>query len=475
MDILRKYYALVILNNFKTKAMKTILLQFCVFFFSTFSIFGQWHIEYLSDNKTGLAATSTQDKAYFAGGTTYSGNSSVNVDIYNKNEGTWSTTQLSVGRTWLAAASGNGKVLFAGGEVDSLFSPINISGIVDIYDEKTDQWTTDTLSEPRVFLTSVIAGNKIMFCGGLTEVNWETFEYVSSNKVDIYDLNTGEWSVDTLSQPRAFIAGAANGDLAFLAGGWVSTGSVSDVVDIYNASTDSWSTATLSVPRAQAAGASVGKLVLIGGGGSADPHTPTDIVDIYDLETSEWSTASLSVARGELRAATVDDKVFFVGGSTIDQTTLYNGMDYFTEIDIYNNSTGEWSTDFLQNSRVNHAVTSLDNKLFVGGGNNLSGILDNVEVLDVSALGKNEINSPRLSFLVHPNPAKGDFTVRISSRNSANFNICLLDIQGHTVYQNNVKSKIRHVEIIKNNFAKGVYFLTVNNGDEQIVKKLVVN
>lgn len=455
--------------------MKTKISFFFILNFFTLPIFSQWSITYLSETRNALSATSSEERAYFAGGLINWSAYSTVVDIYEKEESAWSTAQLSAGRGWMAAANGNGKVFFAGGE--DVFAPSGdqTSNVVDIYDEITGQWTTENLSEGRVFLTAVRVGEKILFAGGIKKLNWSTSQFELSNRVDIYDLNTGQWSSATLSQPRAFIASAVNGKLAFFAGGWVGPSTVSDVVDIYDSETDTWSTASLSVPRAQAAGASVGDKVLFAGGGLNTSFTPTDIVDIYDTEMNEWSTATLSVPRGELLAATIDDKVFFVGGSTINQTTLSNGFDYFNEIDIYNNTTEQWTTDELQNSRVNHAVTALDNKLFVAGGNNLNNIFGDIEILDLSLVNNSNNTKSGFKWVVHPNPPTDILRVSIQGMENARPSegkVLLHNSTGHLVKEFIFSGS--SFELSLPGLSKGLYFVTLLVEETASVKKITV-
>ncbi|MFA5814880.1 MAG: T9SS type A sorting domain-containing protein [Bacteroidales bacterium] len=52
--------------------------------------------------------------------------------------------------------------------------------------------------------------------------------------------------------------------------------------------------------------------------------------------------------------------------------------------------------------------------------------------------------------------------------------ITLTNIQGQVIYQNKVAGTIDHQETIDNKLAKGLYFLSVNNGKEVKVQKIVV-
>src|SRR5205823_1691033 len=58
----------------------------------------------------------------------------------------------------------------------------------------------------------------------------------------------------------------------------------------------------------------LGDKTYFAGGYQRAAGTPVDLVEIFDRSTGVWSTAHLSVGRDQLAAATVDDKVIFAGG-----------------------------------------------------------------------------------------------------------------------------------------------------------------
>ncbi len=78
------------------------------------------------------------------------------------------------------------------------------------------------------------------------------------------------------------------------------------------------------------------------------------------------------------------------------------------------------------------------------------------------------------SFNVYPNPTQGAFTVEVSSVVASNLTITLTNIQGQVVYQNRVTNSLNHMETIDSKLSKGMYFLTVNNGKEVKVQKVIV-
>jgi hypothetical protein len=79
------------------------------------------------------------------------------------------------------------------------------------------------------------------------------------------------------------------------------------------------------------------------------------------------------------------------------------------------------------------------------------------------------------SLVVYPNPTQGMFTVSISNAEASDLSLELVNISGQTVYRNEVKSVYSYnEEIDASSFAKGVYYLKVNNGEEVKIEKVVI-
>ncbi len=78
------------------------------------------------------------------------------------------------------------------------------------------------------------------------------------------------------------------------------------------------------------------------------------------------------------------------------------------------------------------------------------------------------------SFSVFPNPTSGKFTVSVSNRVPATMEISVVNMQGQVIYTNRVSNSKEHTETIDSPFAKGVYFVRVNNGTEIKIQKVVV-
>jgi hypothetical protein len=138
-------------------------------------------------------------------------------------------------------------------------------------------------------MAATSAGNYALFGGGYAGG-------VLSNKVDIFNCITGQWSTATLSQQRKSLTATTVGNYAIFAGGLCSTGSsFSNTVDIFNGLTGQWSTATLSQARDSLAATTVGDYALIGGGlyGS---QAYSNVVDVFT--TPEPATLSLLALGG---------------------------------------------------------------------------------------------------------------------------------------------------------------------------------
>ena len=87
---------------------------------------------------------------------------------------------------------------------------------MDIYDIRTSQWQSNVgnLSEPRYFSAGAALGSLILIAGGANSIN-------VSAVVDIFDINSKQWSISTLSEARTQLAASAAGTKVVFAGGAV--------------------------------------------------------------------------------------------------------------------------------------------------------------------------------------------------------------------------------------------------------------
>jgi hypothetical protein len=96
----------------------------------------------------------------------------------------------------------------------------------------------------------------------------------------------------------------------------------------------------------------------------------------------------------------------------------------------------------------------------------------NMSFEDASAIDENGLAN---SLQVYPNPTNSEFTVSVTQAEVSDLTIELVNISGQVVYRLEEKSVYSLTEKIDvREFAKGVYYLKVNNGSEIQIEKVVV-
>ncbi len=317
-------------------------------------------------------------KMYIGGGDIVGGVTG-SLEVYNVSGNSWTSMQMDTARDGMAVDTLGSKIFFAGGYKGAG----SYSGEVDIYDAGAGTWTTAKLSVPRFAFAVAAAGSKIVFAGGSTYYTGVgNYTEQPSAAVDIYDNSTDTWSTATLSVARNFLTATASSTKLFFAGGYNGT-TYSNVVDIYDVSAGTWTTATLSAARGFLAAAAAGNDVLfaggVTGGTGGGSYVPSSVVDIYNTSTGAWTTAALSQARGSLAATAAGNLLFFGGGN------LQNSNGASSTVDIYNTTTGQWLTPLqLSVARQDLAAASSGTTvIFAGGDDGTSTIYGTVDLFTV--------------------------------------------------------------------------------------------
>lgn len=341
----------------------------------------------LSEPSSGMAVAAAGNKIVFAGAS-LAGNppdyGSAVVHIFDIVTQTWSTASLSVSRADLVAVAAGNKIFFAGGRLGSGGRLVNggtynYFSTVDIYDVSTNSWSVTNLSQPRAFIAAATVGNKVFFAGG--EQEWPR---PVSDRVDVYDIVTDTWSNASLSVQRNGLTAVAANNKIFFAGGsnqLRGTNNVTNIIDVYDNTSNSWSTTSLAEPKAFFAGLNVGNKIYWAGGDDAS-GTPTCKVEIKDLNTQTSSTAFLFqpfsyVTHEGLNAVVKDNKIIWF--ATLDPTNG-NATDRFN---IFDMNTDTWSIGLLP-FRINGAsIISVNNIIYVAGGDVNGKISDQVWKLEL--------------------------------------------------------------------------------------------
>lgn len=321
----------------------------------------------LSEPSSGMAVAAAGNTIFFAGAS-LSGSpanyGSSAVHIYNTSSQTWSAASLSAWRADIAVVAAGNKVFFAGGRLGNGGS-YNYFSTVDIYDAATSQWSVAQLSQERAFVATATVGDKVFFAGG--EQPWPL---PVSDRVDIYDLSTNTWSTTSLSVPRNGLAAVAANNKIYFAGGTNQLGGVNNVtgrVDVYDNTSGSWGTSSLSEPKAFFAGIHTRNKIFWAGGYDVLGN-PTCKVEVQDLAAQTSTEASLFhpfsyVAHQGQNAVIRDKKIIWF--ATLDPLNG-NATD---KCNIYDLSTGKWAIALLPFSISGASIISVNNTVYVAGGN----------------------------------------------------------------------------------------------------------
>jgi hypothetical protein len=304
------------------------------------------------------------NKIIFAGGGTNA--TKGNVDIYDIVTNSWTTVALSdeALRYDFAMTSLGNKVFFAGGWDN--WNGIHTSA-VDIYDATSNSWSKANLGEARMGIAAAAAGNTVVFAGGgVYDDMWDFRVY---DGVDIYNNATNTWTKSKLSgEGRIFMTATASGNDFYFSGGTLPLYGPSNKIDIYNSNTNSWSVSTLKIPRTRMDGIiDQGKLFLSGGfrlDGNIDGGKYIEIIDV----ATRISTLDCMIPRhGQTAIKSGDKLIFFTGNAGLND--LRSGSVF----EIYDTKTKEWSVGILNRAIQNAGIISVNNTIYVAGGNDAAG------------------------------------------------------------------------------------------------------
>lgn len=133
----------------------------------------------------------------------------------------------------------------------------------------------------------------------------------------------------------------------------------------------------------------------------------------------------------------------------------------FSSLDVLNNlnSQGTWTLRIRDNIQ--------------GDGGSLNSWSLNICAVEASPLGIED--NKIFSFSVYPNPNNGTFTVQSDKLTSDKVNMTVYDIRGRVIFQKDYNGNANFNENIQlNNAEAGVYLLSVSDGQNKEVKRIVV-
>ncbi|MDW0176717.1 MAG: kelch repeat-containing protein [Nitrososphaeraceae archaeon] len=233
--------------------------------------------------------------------------------------------------------------------------------VVEVYNVKNDSWKSIApLPKPLHHTAATSYGGKIYVVGGFISAEW-----IPSNQLFIYDPIKNEWTEGKpMPTPRGALTSIfVNGNLYAL-GGQDEEG-ILNINEAYDPITDRWISKTpMPTGRHHAASATVDNKIYVSGGriAGSSPLVNVNINEMYDTETEKWTTVEpMQSKRSGIAAASVNNNIFVFGGE--DLTSTYGNNEKFDTQD------GKWtSQEPMPTSRHGLAAVSINNRIFVIGG-----------------------------------------------------------------------------------------------------------
>ena len=261
---------------------------------------------------------------------------------------------LQYSKIEVAVAAAEGKVLFVGGrQAFSNEIPLDTfvlqNKVVDIFDIQTGEWSQQALQYKKDNAKAVALGSDIYIAG-----NSPSLPDGDSRFVEVYNVSRDEWweltlptleEVDVMTEENGLIFFAKKGK-----------------ADMYNPADSTWKSIELSIglDRNSLGIASCEGKVFFAGGGSPGKGL-LDRVDVYDIASESLDSLNLSLPRTQVECECINGKVYFIGGS-------YDFFSYTDLIEVYDIANNAWDSLFLDENKIAFATAVLGNKLYVAGG-----------------------------------------------------------------------------------------------------------
>ncbi len=193
-----------------------------------------------------------------------------------------------------------------------------------------------------------------------------------------------QWTYTNLSAPRDRMGAAVLGTKAYIAGGENNAGQAVSAIQVYDVKREAWDTdipLNLSAARMHPACVAAGSKVFFAGGIDMNDVTLFSEVDIWDTVTKQWTVNHLSVPRVFLSAVSNGEKVLFAGGVDVS-----GPGPTFDVVDIYDVATGLWSVEQLSIPRTGMGAAVAGNRAFFAGGNlaETSTVTKRIDIYDFS-------------------------------------------------------------------------------------------
>jgi hypothetical protein len=274
-----------------------------------------------------------------------------------------SGTAMPTARMSAAAGAIGTNIYVIGGYV-----PGNITGVNEIYNTKTNKWTTGASDpNPRAFAGYAVV-NKILYIFGGSNGSF-------LNIAESYDPATDTWTtLASMLHIQAITSAVADKDVIYVIGGLDDTGFLT-TVESYNITTNTWTEeAPLLVAKGWSAVGLLGTTVVAADGGNSSNLGDNEG---YNVKKNTWSElAADPTPRAPGCYAAIKGQLYVAGGQDVNGNLI-------TLNEAYSPKTKSWTTLAPMPVDTGYGSASADagSRLYCfGGGSYPSTVYDNVQI-----------------------------------------------------------------------------------------------
>ena len=399
-----------------------IILTICLFPFLSNA---QWDEEFLPTGRAQINSFTIDDNIYFVGGSLSGVERHFQIDVYNVTSETWNTIDLPNGTFGQRSLAIGNKIYFSDVEGDRT---------IYVYDTVTEEWSD---FPARGFVEELTYMDSLLII-------------LSSGDLDIYNLNTGEWTEFDFPYNTGATVIATQGKIAIGGGDF-------DLVRIYDVATDSWSQANLSSKRDDLRGlAFENRMFFIGG--EEPGFNWSKRIDIYDVTTDSWSIDSISSNRLRFDVTIHDNKLYIAGGQRIGLSNQFRD-----ELDVYDLQTNTWEYFNMPTGRRYPTVVGHADKIYIAGGDTQNeNNVDIIEILEIETSSSEDIEYSDIK--IFPNPVHNQLNINSERKIKS---IRLYDVRGQLL-QTLLLSENNSKSIDVSYLNSGTYFLSINDSSQLV-------
>ncbi len=224
-------------------------------------------------------------------------------------------------------------------------------------------------------------------------------------------------------------------------------------------------------------------VTLVASGGSSytwsNAATTNSISVTPATSTTYWVTSSNGVCNGDTAYSTVNINPVPIVIANANPDTICLGSLVSFSINgsnaiFYNWDFGDGNTSSIPNTNHNYTAPGLYTATLTG----IYGVCDNTGTIDILVKNCTDIEVTELDHYikVYPNPAKDFLVIKMDLEQTSDINYQLISSSGSIVRAESIaKVKNKVINLSLDQFASGVYTLSVSNSKSNMIKRIIIS